>query len=238
MDDHKKILSRVQKMLNLANNAGATEGERDNAMRMAHATLAKYNLDLADLESANTEAKRESSGEPREEHTTHFYGRPWARNVCMNVGRLFFCHYIYMSHKKATNVKHYFIGRHSNAITAALMAEFIVKSIIKEGNRQKRDEMEGNSWLRTFCWGAANRIKERVEELIAGTDESQKAAEPGTGLVLASYYNTEREKNAVMLRQLHPALRTGRGGKGHQGGDAYSRGKQYGGRVSLNTQIQ
>lgn len=238
MDNHKKILARVQKMLNLGNNAGATEGERDNAMRMAHATLAKYNLSLTDVDEAKAESKAKAAGEPREEHTTTFYGRPWARNVCNNIGKLFFCYYLYTSHKKATNVKHYFIGRHSNAVTAAMIAEFVVKSIMKEGNRQKREEMEGNPWLRTFCWGAANRVKERVAKLIAGEDESQQG-ETGTALVLASYYQTETVANAVMVKNLYPALGKGRGGKGYStGGDAYSRGRAYGGSVSLNTQLK
>ena len=51
-DERNKILARVRKLLNLANNAAATEGERDNAMRMAHATLAKYNLSLAEASGA------------------------------------------------------------------------------------------------------------------------------------------------------------------------------------------
>ncbi len=237
MDNHERILARVQKMLNLADCEGATEGERDNALRMAHATLAKYNLAMADVETATNGRKQKADGEPREEHITTFYGRPWARNVCMNIAKLFFCYYIYTSHKKATNVKHYFIGRKSNAVTAALMAEFVVKSIIKEGNRQKRREMQGNAWLRTFCWGAASQIQKRVDLLIDGADESQTDNEPGTALVLANYYETERSSNQALVATLYPRLKSGRGGKGHQGGDAFSRGKAYGGSVSLNTQI-
>ena len=239
MDNHKRILARVQKMLNLANDAGATEGERDNAMRMAHATLAKYNLDLADLDEASElSAKAADSMEPREQHITAFYGRPWARNVAMNIGKLFFCTYLCSSHRKATQVRHYFIGRRSNAVTAALMAEYVVKSIMKEGNRQKRAEMEGNAWLRTFCWGAAHKVKERVNHLVEGTDEMQAPAEPGTALVLANHYHNEYEKNQLMVRELYPKLGKASMGKGHQGGDAYARGQQYGGSVSLNTQVK
>lgn len=238
MDNHKRILARVQKMLNLADDAGAAEGERDNALRMAHATLAKYNLDLADLTEANDWSARHADNiEPREQHSHTYYGRPWARNVSNSVAKLFFCYYIYTSHKKATQVKHYFIGRKSNAITAALIAEFVVKSIMREGNKQKREEMQGNPWLRTFCWGAATRVGERVKQLIDGADESQMDAEPGTALVLATHYNTEHRANELMVQKLHPKLSSGRGGKGHQGGDAFSRGKTYGGSVSLNTQI-
>jgi len=237
MDNHQRILARVQKMLTLADCAGATEGERDNALRMAHSTLAKYNLEMADVESASADRKQEADGEPREEHITTYYGRPWARNVSAQIGKLFFCYYIYTSHKKATSVRHYFIGRKSNAVTAALMAEFVVKSIMKEGNRQKRQEMQGNAWLRTFCWGAASRIQERAKKLIDGADESQQDDQPGTALVLASYYKTELSSNKELVSQLYPSLKSGRGGKGHQGGDAYSRGQTYGSSVSLNTQI-
>jgi hypothetical protein len=231
--DHQKILNRVQKMLNLANDAGATEGERDNALRMAHATLAKHNLDMADL----TEAKREATaGEERVENVATFYGRPWARQVCSAVGSLFFCSYIYVSHKKATQVRHYFIGRRSNAVTAALLAEFVVKSIMKDGNRQKRQEMQGNAWLRTFCWGAASRVQERVRE-IREAAEKPEAAQPGTALVLANVYETERQANKQFLAKTYPHLRAGRSGKGHHGGDAYGRGRVYGSSVSLNKQV-
>ena len=47
-EDKARALARVRKMLALANDAAATEGERENALRMAHATLAKYNLELAE----------------------------------------------------------------------------------------------------------------------------------------------------------------------------------------------
>ena len=43
------ILDRVKKMLAIANDSAASEGECDNALRMAHNTLAKHNLDMADL---------------------------------------------------------------------------------------------------------------------------------------------------------------------------------------------
>lgn len=237
--DTQRILNRVQKMLNLANDEGASEGERDNAMRMAHATLEKYNLTIADMaEASEQSSKAADSQEPREEHQGMFFGRPWARSVCLHIGKLFYCHYLYTSHRNKNRVKHYFIGRRSNAITAMLMAEFVVKSILREGNRQKRQEMMGNAWLRTFCWGATERVRERVQALLDGTDEKQEKREPGTALVLANYADTERQKNELMVRELYPSLGKGRSGKGYNpNSDAHSRGRSYGNSVSLNTQI-
>lgn len=233
--DHQRILSRVQKMLNLANCEGATEGERDNAMRMAHATLAKYNLDLADLdEVSELSSKAMNSAEPRMENIATFYGRPWARNVCISVANLFFCSYIYVSHKKATQVHHYFIGRKSNAVTAALISEFVVKSIMKEGNKQKRDMLMGNPWLREFCWGAAHRVQKRADSIRQDAEKPQGDV-PGTALVVV--YDNEQAANRQFLAVQYPKLKSGRGGKGISHGDAYGQGKAYGSKVSLNTQI-
>ena len=66
---HEKIMARVKKMLTLAYDKGATEGERDNALRMAHKYLAKYNLDIAEVEASGD---KKAKGEPRVEETSIF----------------------------------------------------------------------------------------------------------------------------------------------------------------------
>src|SRR5215472_4319088 len=81
----EQILARVRKMLALANDAGATEGERDNALRMAHATLAKYNLDLAAAEIAGGEDERADSLEPRVEQAGKFGGWAWAQHIANSI---------------------------------------------------------------------------------------------------------------------------------------------------------
>lgn len=235
MANHEKILERVQKMLNLANDAGASEGERDNALRMAHATLAKYNLELADVESHNN--GKEARGEPREEDYIKFYGRPWARHCAKAVGELFFCSYLYMSASRATDTKHYFVGRHSNVATACLMSEFVVQSIMKEGKREQRRHRENNAWLREFCWGAARTIQQRVKEIRLAAEKQSEEASDGKALVLASVYDKESAANLALRAQLHPRLRSGRGGKGHGMGEAYSRGVAYGKTVPLGKQV-
>ena len=56
MAANEKVLERIKKMLTLGNDAGATEAERETALRMAYNVMAKYNLTIADLPS---EAKGE-----------------------------------------------------------------------------------------------------------------------------------------------------------------------------------
>jgi len=46
-----KILEKIQKLMTLAKDKGATQGEIENAARKAQEILFKYNLDIADVEA-------------------------------------------------------------------------------------------------------------------------------------------------------------------------------------------
>lgn len=237
-NEQARILARVAKMLRLANDAGASEGERDNALRMAHATLAKYNLDLAQVESTTNTT---DSTEARVKHDAQFYGRPWARLMANTVAELFFCKYVYVPNSDAKLIRHYFIGRHSNAITAASLAEFVVSSTMRESKARARRDGAGNAFARSFCWGATNRIRERVKQIIADASNqtSELATNPGTALVLASLYRREEQDNSKAIATMFLSLRnpSGDGAKKDIDASAYHHGQEYGSRVVLNAQI-
>lgn len=224
------VLERVRKLLTLGKNEGATEGERDNAMRMAHALLAKYNLDMAEVQL--------QTGEEQENRVilrSKFYGRPWARVVATHTARLFLCDYIYMEASKATDTQHFFIGKQSNAITACEMSAYLITSIQKEG--RKNNPTKENIWLRSFCMGAAGRIHERVNDILAKSAE-QKSAGTGTSLVLASLYDTERLANKQLKDEKFPNRSTPRQGKLDGIHSAFEEGREYADRLGLNRQIE
>src|SRR5277367_6879077 len=81
-----RATARIRKMLALAADAGATEGERDSALRMAHATMIKYNLDAVEMGAA-------AADDPRSENDGTFLGFPWSQRICVSVARLMFCRY-------------------------------------------------------------------------------------------------------------------------------------------------
>lgn len=227
--ERERVLSRIRKMLALANDSGASEGERDNAMRMAHATMAKYNLDIAMVEDAGGKVEGEERGVLR----AVFYGRPWARQVANSMAELFFCSYICSTHKKAKMTQHCFVGRHSNAITAREMASYLVTSIIKEA-RQYR--VLGNAACRSFSIGAAVSIRRRVDKLIE--ERSQEKATPGTSLVLASLYSREAAANLVVYEKAFPKTQKTRSGKEVNSDIGYAAGREYGENVSLSRQVE
>lgn len=233
--DQDRILARVRKLLALATDAGATEGERDNAMRMAHATLAKYNLDMAQVEASGQRVE----GEQRTEISQAFYGRPWARLVCDSVAKLFFCKYLFIVATKAKHTHHIFFGRHSNAITASEVAKFVVLSIMREAGKRQRENFGDNAWKRSFCTGAALRISQRVEEIQRAAEKADVAlGSPGKAVALATVYQQEEEANNQFVEEsLGRKPKQRGGGSKNFIGNAAREGAEFGDTINLNRQV-
>lgn len=235
--DMQKIIERVQKMLNLGRDKGATQGERDNAMRMVQSYLAKFNLDLETVEgtmSTKDKKKQEDEGGPRTHHCHTFFGRPWACNAAMSVADLCFCGYLYRSARMSKDCQHLFIGRTANAVTASYLAEFVVRSIYREGKKRQRAEARNNPWFLSFAWGAALEVQQRVRELKARKDINGSS---GKELVLADYYTQEANANRAYQEVAFPKTRTLGCGKGIRDGEGYVSGKEFGKTINLDRQV-
>lgn len=244
-EEQAKILKRVRKMMNLANNAGATEGERDNALRMAHSTLAKYNLDIAQVEDNLASGDKQNADEPRERMNKVYHGTVWTRQISMAVAQLFFCSYFYQRLGPNTDkAQHSFVGRHSNAVTAQGMSEYLVTSVHREAQQYMRAVGGNYKQYRAFAQGAMHRIVMRCDAL--RRESAQQTAEvaapkqPGMALVLASVYEKEQQANKMFLeRQGLGEIRVAKGG--HRNANdlgAKIAGARYGEGISLNRQIK
>lgn len=230
--DKEKVLARVKKMMALANDAGASEGERDNALRMAHSTLAKYNLTMSQAEKAGEKATEKRIEGGLKKKSTH----PWERTVANAIAKLFFCEYFYVLRTGRETI-HYFVGKESNVATAQGMFFYVANSIDREAQRRGK-EVEGSSggtYWRSFCKGAAYAVYARCKEIRETAERAPKT--PGTSLVLASVYATEEAAN-----KQHMALYSGNiraVGSRERGADysAAAEGKAFGNKVSLHNQI-
>lgn len=249
-DIPQSVIDRIRKMLALANDAGASEGERDNAMRAVHAYLAKYNLDLAAVGSTPEKPKLGEVA-PRHQHRASFYGRPWARLICQGVAELMFCRYVFLTATQAKNTIHVFIGSHANSVSASLMAEFLVSSVWKEGKRRTREAMAGNAYFRSFATGAAHRIAQRCVALREAAMRPGGAANPavrsrpatpqppGTAIVLADVYEREAAANNAFLESVVKPRTDNREHFGKRiDPDALVEGARYGNTVSLDRQLE
>lgn len=228
-----KILERVQKMMRLANDSAASEGERDNALRMAHATLAKYNLHMAYEDVA-----KKPAGEKRVDGTVALREYAWMRGVGLAVGMLFFTKFFLTpTHKK--HALYCFVGKESNVYTSIEMCKYLLSSINREASRRAvaaGETPKGNYW-RSFCKGAVAKLYSRCAEIRANAEkmESTKAS-TGTSLTLASVYRTEMQANDEYLAAQNLKLKDGKQ-RQRPAGAGYMEGARYADGIGLHTQL-
>lgn len=227
--EKEKVLSRIRKMLALANDAAASEGERDNALRMIQATLARHNLSMADAEGTPEEERIEL----KEDAKAH----NWQRQLAYHVAKLYFCQYFYSYRNSTQTTTHHYIGKESNAITAKEMVDYLCKSIKREASKTAKQFGETSQrFHRSFAKGATLKIQDRCRELIEQRETAQPAGETGTAMVLASLYKRELEANEAFVKDKGHKLETGRGGN-NSDAIGHALGQRYGSTVGLNNQV-
>lgn len=219
------ILDKVKKLLALANDAGASEGERDNALRMAHGLLAKHNLDMNDLQ-------QHLQIEDREDYVNETFGMLWCRQVSNSIAKLFFCKYYFGKKVNGTKMQHHFVGKTSNAGTAALMAEYVISSILKECRTHFKHNLAPES--RSFSRGATARINDRVNEMIK---EARPEGATSTSLVVVELYKTEADANEAFIKASGTSLITRKAANTKVDMRAYKAGNEFGGKIGLNNQV-
>lgn len=223
MADIDKIAERIKKLLAIANNAGATEGERDTALKMAQHIMTKYNLDESDLP--------QEKQEPRTIEEMMMSGDTWVRSVGGSVARLFFCKYYFTRTGTAGRDNHKFVGKTSNVVTSLYMFEYLVKNLKKEASKNYHSVTSREG--RSFCVGAADAIRKRVVEML----EAEKSdAVPGRELVLKSLYERELDANLNFLRSMGIYLKQS-GRSSNVDPNAFGGGILHGKSVGLNRQV-
>lgn len=230
----ERILNRIRKMMRLANDAGATEGERDNAMRMVHATLAKYNLEMPDDDKTETV-------EPRVHLFKDFLGKPWCVSIAGALATLYFTKYYYQTLPGNAGPKqparHNFVGRQSNATTAMEMAEWIVDAVNKQAQAFGREYGGGYKDYRAFAQGAAEKIFFRCLDLATKSQQKGLDADDSgnscTAVIVSNLYKKELIANTEFLATKGVKLGKGRSQSYADNAGARAAGRAFGSTVSL-----
>lgn len=219
------ILDKVKKLLTLANNSAASEGERENALRMANGLLLKHNLDMADY---NLHIQLES----REDYVGATYGMNWCCRISNSIAKLFMCKYYVGKKINGTKTEHHFVGKTSNACTAQLMSEYVITSILAECRKRWKHNLAPES--RSFSIGAADAIALRVKEMIK---EAKPEGATSTSLTIVELYKTESEANNAFLKSSGVLLTKSASRQGSVEGGAYGEGRKHGQSIGLNSQV-
>lgn len=232
--DEAKVLARVQKMMALANDKAASEGERDNALRMAHNTLAKYNLQMAYSDLA-----KKPTGEKRTDGTLTLREYAWMRDVGYAVSMLFFTKF-FLTPQPKKHAIYVFVGRHSNVYTSLKMCKYLIDSINKEASRQAvaaGETPKGNYW-RSFCKGAVAKLVVRCVEIRRNAEAVKNTApSTGTSLTLASVYAAEmRANDDYLANEMGLKLKDGKR-RERPPGRGFNEGVRYADDIGLNQQL-
>ena len=222
----EKIIEKIRKLVALGTNGGATEGERENAMRMAHALLAKHNLDESDLATAEEREKRILS-------SVIEYKARWVGVSAAGIAELFFCKVFttkipanYTGKNAGKKCIYTFVGLESNVETAKLMLSWIIKSVMKEQRNGK--------WNESFCIGAGSRIQIRCMEI----SQARKPISEGRGLMVIDMHDDERAKNDQFLKDMEIDLVKAKERKQNLDYTSYQAGSEFGSKIQLNTQLE
>lgn len=185
--DQNKIIDKIRKLLNTANDDRGNETERETAMRMAVKMLSIHNLELKDLDVQE---------EARDEVHYEEFPDPFRKIIGSAIAELFFCRFYHTKVPNKQKLWFHFVGLESNCEVAKEIASYVIRSIYTESQRLQNTQGGGvHGFGTTFRNAAAQRV---VQRCVAMREEQAKEAEtdkPGTALVLASYYDQELAAN-------------------------------------------
>jgi hypothetical protein len=116
MSDIEAIKGRVRKLMTLANEGSASDGEIENAMRMAAALIDKHRLDVTELNRDEQDVAEQTMGMSRGKTESSKFHR-WETVLAHAVAELFGCVKYYLSTEpvplRVNGIVQYYTGRYA-----------------------------------------------------------------------------------------------------------------------------
>lgn len=169
-----KIVERIQKLLNLARDGGATEGEANNAMEMAERLMLANNLSIAQVEmsgGAATEKRLKEQSKGRANYR-------WQRWLMSAIATANYCHVLSIVEKRRIRygaerdyvTGYQIIGRASNVASTKVMYDYLLQTCARlradyEMN-PGRTSRDGALFVEGLAFRLAQRVEERHEEML------------------------------------------------------------------------
>ncbi len=231
-EDRKRLLARIKKMLNLADNNPSAE-EAAVAAAMASKLMDKYNIAHADV--LLTELGEDSI---IAHETGVAYARdvpPWVSRIIVSTAQLHDCEarydVTYRDGKKSPYLGVTFLGEKSDVIVATWVFEYLLGEIKRLGLKYSRD-MGGASNVQRYSFrkACAGEISSTLRRMLRDKEEAMRGATTGKELVLA--------KRDIVKKKFGISYST-KGRRSHYGDyNAAAAGATAGRGVSIRTGIE
>jgi len=234
-EEKESILKRIQKLLKMSIENGASENEAMLAADKAQKLLQEHNLSISDL-------KDEDQVEPMDSEDVEVDRDLWKGYIRNATAKLYFC-------KTYTTMKldrHYkrikvitFVGRKSNRMVATEMCKYFINTIdrlaIEEFKAVPGNRASINRMSHAFKQGAASRLSKRLEDKY--NEIVPDYIPQGNPDGLPVLYKNEQMAITKWLEQKGIRLRSAKSRMSIRDRVAYSRGSEKANGIGLNTQV-
>lgn len=223
------IKERIKKLLNLANNAGATEAEAARAMEMASALMMKYNITI----DPDTEEAKVTSGPL----TGQYFTDMWHITLASAATYLYMCKIIRYPN---TGVK--FIGRPDNIDACEQTWYYLieqVEALYKLNLPRGMSKSDRAEFRRTFKFACATRVYSRAQQIMQQFRSNDAKALEYTGskaLVVVQTIDAQLKECETFMAKQFPDLTPMRSGNRKTGSGTLA-GFRAAEKVNLNRKV-
>jgi len=234
-EEKESILKRIQKLLKMSTENGASENEAMLAADKAQKLLQEHNLSIADI-------KDDSQAEPIDSEDTEVDRDLWKGYIRNATAKLYFCT-TYTTMKLDTHYKRVkvitFVGRKSNRMVATEMCKYFINTVDRLAAEEFK-EVPGNRatinrMAHAFKQGAASKLSTRLRERYQ--EIAPEYIPQGNPDGLPVLYKNEQKAITTWLEQKGIRLRSAKSRMSIRDRVAYSRGSEKGDGIGINTQI-
>lgn len=242
--DKGKLIERIQKLLRLAQNAGATEAEAQSAMGKVHELLAEHNLTMSVIENHGSKEKDEVLG--KQVRRTNKNGK-WECFIYRGAAELNFCNYISASVVGSSDITHLIIGTEVNVLAAEMLGDYLRDTVNRMARNLDMDSIDiqkalimdgiGEAMFRhKFKQGAAIRLDARCLELKKQRSQASTKTSDGRNLpaLLSTYEQAQKQNEAFIKDEIGKTRQTKQRVKGSHG---LGLGKQAADTINLDPQV-
>ena len=234
-EEKESVLKRIQKLLQMSIENGASENEAMLAADKAQKLLQEHNLSISDL-------KDEDQVEPMDSEDVEVDRDLWKGYIRNATAKLYFC-------KTYTTMKldkHYrrvkvitFVGRKSNRMVATEMCKYFINTVDRLAAEEFR-EVPGsrasiNKMSHAFKQGCASRLQRRL--LDRYNEIAPEYIPQGNPDGLPVLYKNEQMAITKWLEQKGIRLVSRKQSMSIRDRVAYSRGSEKANGIGLNTQV-
>ena len=234
-EEKESILKRIQKLLKMSEDNGASENEAMLAAKKAQELLSEHNLSMSDI-------KDDTQVEPIERETYDAEKDNWQGWIQSSTAKLYFCQFfsktgVDSNYKRVS--KAVFVGRKSNRIVAKSMCDYFINTVKrlaeKEFETVPGSKSAINKMKRAFILGCATRLQKRINERFNEIAPPYEGIQNPDGLPML--YKNEQKAISEWLKTQGVRIVSKKSSMNIRDRAAYYNGQSKGNGIGLDTQV-